>query len=100
MFQPLNRLTQLATLAYLRRINAPVNRLVRMTAPRMIHNTGFGYVCPADTPEGQPVGLLKNLSIMTHISVECDQRPVIKCLEDMEYIPAEQDFDALSKYDF
>lgn len=29
----------------------------------------WGMMCPAETPEGQAVGLVKNLAMMTYITV-------------------------------
>jgi len=63
----------------------------------MVHNTGFGYLCPSDTPEGEPVGLLKNLSIMAHVSVESDLRPVYEMLEELEFNDS-RDLEALHRY--
>eukprot|EP00605_Chrysophyceae_sp_TOSAG23-4_P000632 GSChrysophyteH1.ASY1.ANO1.713.1 assembled CDS len=37
--------------------------------PRMLHSTHWGMICPAETPEGHAVGLVKNLSLMSFISV-------------------------------
>ncbi|RHZ50840.1 hypothetical protein Glove_490g40 [Diversispora epigaea] len=67
--QVLNRFTYASTLSHLRRCNAPVSRGGKVTRPRYLHNTHWGYVCPAETPEGQACGLMKNLSLMAYISV-------------------------------
>ncbi|ODN03550.1 DNA-directed RNA polymerase II subunit RPB2 [Orchesella cincta] len=83
--QLLNRLNGTATVSYLRRINSPVNRLVRMTAPRQLHTTAFGYLCPADTPEGETVGLLKALSVMAEVSTDYQKGPIVDCLEAIGY---------------
>ena len=39
-------------------------------------------VCPAETPEGQAVGLVKNLALMAYISVGSMQEPVLEFLEE------------------
>ncbi|CAL8099003.1 unnamed protein product [Orchesella dallaii] len=88
--QLLNRLNGTATLSYLRRINSPVNRLVRMTAPRQLHTTAFGYLCPADTPEGETVGLLKSLSVMAEVSTDYQKGPIVECLEAIGYDSIEE----------
>jgi DNA-directed RNA polymerase II subunit RPB2 len=80
-------MTGIATVSFLRRINAPLNRLSRMVVPRNVHNTAFGYICPVDTPEGEPVGFLKNLSIMAQVSVEADVAPILNCLRNLKYNP-------------
>lgn len=67
-----------------------MNRLVRMTAPRQVHTTGFGYICPADTPEGETVGLLKALSLMAEISKDYDKQPIQTSLESFGYDSIEE----------
>ena len=39
-----------------------------MIEPRKLHSTSWGFLCPAETPEGQSVGVVKNISYMTCIS--------------------------------
>jgi len=53
----------------LRRMNTPLARSGKMAKPRQLHNTHWGMVCPAETPEGQAVGLVKNISLMCYITV-------------------------------
>ncbi len=66
--QVLARLTYAATLSHLRRINAPIGREGKLTKPRKLHNTHWGIVCPAETPEGQACGLVKNLALMASVT--------------------------------
>jgi DNA-directed RNA polymerase II subunit RPB2 len=67
--QVLNRLTYVASLSHLRRISTPTDKSGKLIPPRKLHNTSWGYLCPAETPEGQSVGVVKNLSYMTHITI-------------------------------
>eukprot|EP00921_Rhytidocystis_pertsovi_P011113 GHVQ01017903.1.p1 GENE.GHVQ01017903.1~~GHVQ01017903.1.p1 ORF type:complete len:1213 (-),score=132.68 GHVQ01017903.1:161-3799(-) len=67
--QVLNRLTFASCLSHLRRLNTPLGREGKMAKPRQLHNTHWGMICPAETPEGQAVGLVKNLALMCDISV-------------------------------
>lgn len=39
-------------------------------------------ICPAETPEGQACGLVKNLALMTYISVGSNPGPVINLLDE------------------
>jgi DNA-directed RNA polymerase beta subunit len=66
--QVLNRLTYVSSLSHLRRINTPVDKSGKLIAPRKLHNTTWGFLCVAETPEGGSVGVVKNLSYMTHIT--------------------------------
>ena len=67
--QVLNRFTFASTLSHLRRTNTPIGRDGKIAKPRQLHNTHWGLVCPAETPEGQACGLVKNLALMCHVSV-------------------------------
>ena len=67
--QVLNRLTYVASLNHLRRINTPLEKSGELIAPRKLHNTTFGFLCPAETPEGQSIGIVKNISYMGHITI-------------------------------
>eukprot|EP01121_Diplochlamys_sp_Union-15-3_P019096 TRINITY_DN7104_c0_g1_i1.p1 TRINITY_DN7104_c0_g1~~TRINITY_DN7104_c0_g1_i1.p1 ORF type:complete len:732 (+),score=140.11 TRINITY_DN7104_c0_g1_i1:22-2217(+) len=80
--QVLNRLTFVSTLSHLRRLNTPIGRESKLAKPRQLHNTHWGMVCPAETPEGQMCGLVKNLALMAYISVGSDPRPVLEFLEE------------------
>uniref|UniRef100_A0A915EJ38 DNA-directed RNA polymerase subunit beta n=1 Tax=Ditylenchus dipsaci TaxID=166011 RepID=A0A915EJ38_9BILA len=80
--QVLNRLTYTATLSHLRRCNSPIGREGKLAKPRQLHNTQWGLVCPAETPEGQAVGLVKNLALMAYISVGSMPEPILEFLEE------------------
>ena len=49
--QVLNRLTFSSTLSHLRRLNSPIGREGKLARPRQLHNTHWGMICPAETPE-------------------------------------------------
>ena len=80
--QVLNRYTYASTLSHLRRCNTPLGREGKIAKPRQLHNTHWGMVCPAETPEGQACGLVKNLALMACISVGSIAAPVIEFLEE------------------
>ena len=66
--QVLNRLTFMSTLSHLRRVSTPVDSTGKLIPPRKLHSTQWGYICPTETPEGQSVGVVKNLSMMCEIT--------------------------------
>ncbi|KAG5440721.1 hypothetical protein PCK2_000157 [Pneumocystis canis] len=80
--QVLNRYTFASTLSHLRRTNTPIGRDGKVAKPRQLHNTHWGLVCPAETPEGQACGLVKNLSLMSYVSVGSASAPIIEFLEE------------------
>ncbi|KAJ9664153.1 DNA-dependent RNA polymerase II [Neophaeococcomyces mojaviensis] len=83
--QVLSRYTFVATLSHMRRTNAPIGREGKIAKPRQLHNTHWGYVCPAETPEGQACGLVKNIALMSMVSSGRDTAPL------MEYVIAKGD---------
>jgi DNA-directed RNA polymerase beta subunit len=67
--QVLSRLTYNAMLSHLRRISTPMEKTGKLVQPRKLHSTQWGIICPAETPEGGSVGLVKNLAIMALVTV-------------------------------
>jgi DNA-directed RNA polymerase II subunit RPB2 len=82
--QVLNRLTYTSTLSHLRRLNTPTERSGKLAKPRQLHNTQWGMVCPAETPEGQSCGLVKNLAMMAYITVGTNSNPLLGVLGDLQ----------------
>ena len=80
--QVLNRLTYASTLSHLRRINTPIDKSGKLVEPRKLHNSTWGFLCPAETPEGQSVGVVKNLAYMTCISGYSDSNCIHDYLKD------------------
>ncbi len=76
--QVLNRYAFASTLSHLRRTNTPIGRDGKIAKPRQLHNTHWGLVCPAETPEGQACGLVKNLALMCLITVGTPSHPIIE----------------------
>ena len=74
--QVLNRLTYISALSHLRRVNTPIDKSGKLIPPRKLHSSSWGYLCPAETPEGGSVGVVKNLSYMTHITIPNDSEPL------------------------
>ncbi|KAF2713617.1 DNA-dependent RNA polymeras-like protein II second largest subunit [Pleomassaria siparia CBS 279.74] len=90
--QVLNRYTYASTLSHLRRTNTPVGRDGKLAKPRQLHNTHWGLVCPAETPEGQACGLVKNLSLMCYVSVGSESTPITDFM-------SQRNMDLLEEYD-
>ena len=41
-----------------------------MSGPRSLQPSQWGVLCPSDTPEGESCGLVKNLALMTAVTVD------------------------------
>jgi DNA-directed RNA polymerase beta subunit len=93
--QVLNRLTYVSSLSHLRRINTPLEKSGELIAPRKLHNTTWGFLCPAETPEGQSIGIVKNISYLAHITIPTNSeslyeyvKPFIKPIEEISPVQA------------
>lgn len=80
--QVMNRLTYLSGISHLRRLSTPIEKTGKLLAPRKLHNTQFGFVCPAETPEGHAVGVVKNLSSTALVSLPISPEPIVSFLYD------------------
>jgi DNA-directed RNA polymerase II subunit RPB2 len=85
--QVLSRLNNISATSHLRRITTSISKKNNTSAkPRQLHNTQWGYVCPAETPEGHCCGLVKNLSLICHISNQYDIEYISEILSDVGII--------------
>jgi DNA-directed RNA polymerase II subunit RPB2 len=75
--QVLNRLNYIAGISHLRRVSTPIEKMGKLIAPRKLHNTQWGYICPCETPEGHSVGVVKNMSTIAIVSIFSNPRSVL-----------------------
>lgn len=75
--QLVSRLSPQATISQTRRVNSSMQRELRQSLPREHHSTHTGRFDPPDTPEGQPIGLVRQLSVSAYLSSECDVSAVV-----------------------
>jgi len=80
--QVLSRLTYISTLSHLRRVNTPTEKTGKLIAPRKLHPSQWGIICPSETPEGGSVGLVKNMSLSTYITIDTSIEPIVKIIEE------------------
>ena len=72
----LNRLSYLSFLSDMRKVQAPMKTTMKNQQPRLLHSTQWGRICPAETPEGAPVGIVKNLAMLTVITIASSTQPI------------------------
>ena len=80
--QVLARMSYTSTLSHLRRIQTPVEKSGKLLAPRKLHGTSWGFICPVETPEGHSVGIVKNMSLLTSVTQHIPSSTVLHFLQD------------------
>ena len=80
--QVLNRLVFSSTLSHLRRLNSPSGKDGNLTKPRQLHNSHWGLICPAETPEGHSCGLVRNLALSAYVTIGSSTLPIMEFLEE------------------
>ena len=82
--QVLGRLNYVSSLSHLRRISTPIEKTAgKLIAPRKLHNTQWGYICPNETPEGHSVGVVKNLASTACITQFSNTGVVLEFIQSM-----------------
>lgn len=74
----LSRLSFISALGMMTRITSQFEKTRKVSGPRALQPSQWGVLCPSDTPEGEACGLVKNLALMTHITTDVDEQPIVK----------------------
>ena len=60
----------MSALGMMTRINSQFEKTRKVSGPRSLQASQWGMLCPADTPEGEACGLVKNLALLAHITTD------------------------------
>ncbi|KAK6779042.1 hypothetical protein RDI58_025760 [Solanum bulbocastanum] len=95
MTQVVARLSYIGSLGHMTKISPQFEKSRKVSGPRALQPSQFGMLCPCDTPEGEACGLVKNLALMTHVTTDEDECPIMSlcyCLgvEDLEQLSPEE----------
>jgi DNA-directed RNA polymerase II subunit RPB2 len=80
VIQSLSRLSYLDFMSHCRRVVLDFDTGMKLPGPRRLHTSQYGYFCTSETPGGASIGISKNLSMLTSISVATDPAPFVKWL--------------------
>ena len=70
--QDLNRISYIGFMSHLRRVTSTLDPAIKIRTPHQLHSSQWGVVCPCESPDGASIGLLKNFSMLCHISFSID----------------------------
>lgn len=95
--QILSRLSYGATLSHLRRVMLQIGKEGKNSKIRQINPSQIMFLCPAETPEGQPVGTVLNLSLLTKISLGSSPEIVRNKVERYKHIVLLENYIGIAK---
>uniref|UniRef100_F6HVA5 DNA-directed RNA polymerase n=1 Tax=Vitis vinifera TaxID=29760 RepID=F6HVA5_VITVI len=77
MSQVVARLSYIGSLGHMTKISPQFEKSRKVSGPRALQPSQWGMLCPCDTPEGEACGLVKNLALMTHVTTDEEESPLI-----------------------
>lgn len=80
VIQALSRLSYMDFMSHCRRVVLDFDTGMKLPGPRRLHTSQYGYFCTSETPGGASIGITKNLSMLTAISVATDPAPIMDWL--------------------
>jgi DNA-directed RNA polymerase II subunit RPB2 len=82
--QELDRLSYIATCSHLRRVRKNVDeQTARLKAPRLVHGSTWGMLCPCETPDGGEIGFTRHLAATCQVTFGYPAEDVYECLRDL-----------------
>ncbi|KAK9129750.1 hypothetical protein Sjap_010237 [Stephania japonica] len=95
MTQVVIRLSFIGTVGHMTRISPQFEKSRKVSGPRALQPSQWGMLCPCDTPEGESCGLVKNLALLTHVTTDDEEGPLISLchslgVEDLELLSGEE----------
>ena len=80
VLQAMSRLSYVDFMSHCRRVILDFDTSMKLTGPRKLHTSQYGYFCTSETPTGASIGITKNLTIMAAISTSTQSNAFYKWL--------------------
>jgi len=82
----MSRLNYYGALGLLTWLESHIEKSRKVSGPRSLQCSHWGYVCPVDTPDGENCGLVKNLALLSWVTSEIDDHEVLRTINKLELI--------------
>jgi DNA-directed RNA polymerase beta subunit len=66
-----------------RKVKSTLDKSRENYEARDVHGTGWGRICPVETPDGPNCGLTKNLAMMAKVTTDSEQEGVENILQGL-----------------
>ena len=86
VLQPLSRLSYIDFMSHCRRVVLEFDTGMKLTGPRHLHTSQYGYFCTNETPGGASIGITKNLSVLATVSTPTPYKEFVQWLEKREFL--------------
>ena len=86
VLQALSRLSYIDFMSHCRRVVLEFDTSQKLTGPRHLHTSQYGYFCTNETPGGGSIGITKNLSVLTTISTPTPTNEFTKWLFERKFV--------------
>jgi DNA-directed RNA polymerase II subunit RPB2 len=86
VLQALSRLSYLDFMSHCRRAHMNFDTGMKLTGPRHLHGSQYGYFCTNEVPGGSSIGITKNLSMLTMITTSTNPQSFIHFLLSRSWV--------------
>lgn len=79
----MSRLNYYGALGVLTRLESHIEKSRKISGPRSLQCSHWGFICPVDTPDGENCGLVKNLALLSKVTTEIEDFSILRVLDEI-----------------